>query len=249
MWGSLLVYAGLFFGLFGLGLVVRPIQWLGVGTRFHAHFVVAVGGLLTVLGLALPVSERRVVQAETRLDEFVPVWQFHEVHSLRIAAPPARVYGALRKVRADEIYLFRTLTWLRRLGRPLPPGILNAGSRESLIDVATHSSFLLLADSTPHELVIGTVVIAPPRARGRLSPRLFHDVLPSGFALAAMNFLVTPDGVGGSLVSTETRVFANSPATQRRFAVYWRFIYPGSALIRRMWLRAVQRRATNTGTR
>ncbi len=28
-----------------------------------------------------------------------------------------------------------------------------------------------------------------------------------------------------------------------RFAIYWRVIYPGSALIRRMWLDAIRRRA------
>ena len=65
-----------------------------------------------------------------------------------------------------------------------------------------------------------------------------------GFTLAAMNFLVLPDASGGSLPTTETRVFANAPAARRRFAAYWRAIYPGSALIRRMWLRAVERRAT-----
>jgi hypothetical protein len=32
-------------------------------------------------------------------------------------------------------------------------------------------------------------------------------------------------------------------AYRRVFAAYWRVIYPGSALIRRMWLRAVKRRA------
>lgn len=58
-----------------------------------------------------------------------------------------------------------------------------------------------------------------------------------------MNFLVTPDGPGRSVVSTETRVFANSPSARRRFAAYWRVIYPGSAIIRRMWLRAIERRA------
>ena len=61
-----------------------------------------------------------------------------------------------------------------------------------------------------------------------------------------MNFLVTPDGPNGSLVSTETRVFANSPAARRRFAAYWRVIYPGSAIIRRMWLRAIRQRATRS---
>ena len=58
-----------------------------------------------------------------------------------------------------------------------------------------------------------------------------------------MNFLVTPDGPDGSLVSTETRVFATSDDARRQFARYWRVIYPGSAIIRRMWLRAIARRA------
>jgi len=30
---------------------------------------------------------------------------------------------------------------------------------------------------------------------------------------------------------------------RRRFKVYWFFVHPGSALMRRMWLRAVKRRA------
>jgi len=38
-------------------------------------------------------------------------------------------------------------------------------------------------------------------------------------------------------------VFANSPSARRRFAAYWRVIYPGSAIVRRMWLRAIARRA------
>ena len=59
-----------------------------------------------------------------------------------------------------------------------------------------------------------------------------------------MNFVVTQDGASGSVVSTETRVYANSPSARRRFAAYWRVIYPGSAILRRMWLRAIQRRAT-----
>jgi hypothetical protein len=100
------------------------------------------------------------VHAGTRLDEFAPVWQFHEVHTLGISAPPERVFAAIRQVRADEIALFRTLTWIRRGGRPAPPGILNAGSTQ-------------------------------PRA------------------------------------------------------AYWRVIYPGSALIRRMWLRAIARRSAS----
>jgi hypothetical protein len=200
------------------------------------------GFALAFVGLVLPARESRVGHIGTHLDRFAPAWQFHEVHTMRVDAPPARVYEAIRQVRADEIALFRTLTWIRRGGRELPEGILNPGERASLIDVATRSGFIYLADDPPREMVIGTVIAAPKGTRGKLTPDVFRRTLPPGFTLASMNFVVRADGPG-SIVSTETRVFANSAAGRRRFAAYWRAIYPGSALIRRMWLRAIARRA------
>jgi len=38
--------------------------------------------------------------------------------------------------------------------------------------------------------------------------------------------------------------FSPTAPRRRRFAAYWRLIYPGSALIRRSWLRAIRQRAT-----
>jgi hypothetical protein len=244
MWGSLIVYSGVVIAMIGLGLCCKPSRRIRVNTSARAVAVAGAGGLLAGAGLILPAAESRVDQAETRLDEFAPVWQFREFHSIEVAAPPARVFDAIKRVRAHEIRLFRTLTWIRRAGRSLPPGILNAGDREPLLDVATSTGFVWLADDAPRELVIGTIVVAPPGARRAVTADMFRSALPPGFALAAMNFVVTPDGNGGSRVSTETRVFANSAAARRRFAAYWRVIYPGSALIRRMWLRAIERRAT-----
>jgi uncharacterized low-complexity protein len=51
------------------------------------------------------------------------------------------------------------------------------------------------------------------------------------FVLAAINFRVSASGPGVFLVSTETRVFATDASALRKFAAYWRVIYPGSALI------------------
>ena len=245
MIGSVIVYSGLIIALAGVVLLVKPIGRLRAWTRPRRLVVAGAGVLLVGVGLILPAFESRVVRVQTRLDEFAPAWQFREFHMIRVAAPPPRVFDAIKRVRADEIRLFRTLTWIRRVGQPLPPSILNAGSRESLIDVATKSGFVRLADDVPRELVIGTVISAPPGTQGTLTPQVFQRELPPGFVLATMNFAVAPDGPGGSIVSTETRVFANSPSACRRFAAYWRIIYPGSAIIRRMWLRAIQRRATS----
>jgi len=243
MLASSFVYVGLVIAVAGAIGVVKPIRRLGLPTRLRALAVGGAGAALMAIGLVLPVSESHVARAESRLDDYAPVWQFNEVHTRRIAAPPAEVYDAIKRVRADEIAFFRLLTWIRRGGRPLPESILNAGTRESLIAVALREGFVSLADDPPRELVVGTVVDAPPGTRGRLTPQVFQRTLPPGFSLATMNFRVTPDGANGSLVTTETRVFANSPSARRRFTAYWRLIYPGSAIIRMMWLRAIERRA------
>jgi hypothetical protein len=246
MFASAIVYSGLAIACTGVVLVVKPMGRLRVPTRRRALAIVAAGVAVAGAGLILPAPESRAGFVATRLDAFAPAWQFNEIHSIHIAAPPARVFDAIRQVRADEITFFRMLTWIRRAGRALPASILDAGGQESLIDLATRTGFVRLADDAPRELVIGTVVIAPPGKRGVLTPERFLKPFGPGFAVATMNFLVTPDEKGGSMVSTETRVFANSPQAKRRFAAYWRVIYPGSAIIRRMWLRAVEQRATRS---
>lgn len=217
-------------------------------SRRKVAIAVVLGLTIAIAWMAYPVREHRVTRVQTRLDEFMPVWQFDEHHTIDVAASPARTFAAMKAVTADEILLFRALTWIRRGGRPLPESILNAGKDKPLIDVATRSGFVKLAEEVPRELVIGTVVKRPAGSRVALGEEVFRKPLPPGFAIAAMNFLVTPNGSGGSTVSTETRVFANNDAARRGFARYWRVIYPGSALIRRMWLRAIKRRATAQAT-
>jgi hypothetical protein len=243
MLGSALVYLSLAVACAGTVALIRPLAPGFLATRTRGIIVIGIGLAGAAAALLLPAFESRVPAAATRLDEFVPAWQFREIHTMRIAAAPARAFDAIRQVRADEIVLFRALTWIRRGGRALPPGILNAGSDEGLIAVAVKGGFITLADDAPREIVIGTVVAGPPGARGPLTPAVIKAP-PQGFAIAAMNFIVTPDGPNASIVSTETRVFATSAGARRRFAAYWRVIYPGSALIRRMWLRAIARRAT-----
>jgi hypothetical protein len=208
--------------------------------------MVAAGGLvLTIIALALPAPTQRVTTPITKLDEWMPAWQFNETHIVHVAAPPEKVFAAIRAVRPDEIRFFRTLIAIRRCGRPVPESIMNAPAEKPLLDVATETTFIYLADEPPRELVVGTVIAAPPkvRASGKLTPEMFQKTLPPGVALATMNFLVTPDEHDGSIVSSETRVYANDASAVRRFAVYWRIIYPGSDIIRRSWLRAIKLRA------
>lgn len=182
--------------------------------------------------------------SSTALDRVAPSYQFNELHRTTVRATPGRAYRAIKDVTASEILFFRELTWLRRLGRRGPESILNVPQHRSILDVATRTTFITLADS-PREIVVGTVVTSPPGARARpLSAEEFGALAARpGHALATMNFVVTPRADGLCDVSTETRVYATDEGARRRFAAYWRLINLGSALIRVMWLRAIKRRA------
>ncbi len=179
----------------------------------------------------------------TALDRVLPEYQFHEFHARKIHATPERIYASIKAVTADEIRFFRALTWIRRFGRPLPPSILSAPKGLGLLDLATRTTFVTLADG-PDEILVGTVVMRPP---GEPRPRTADEFLAlrqrRGFALAVMNFAIGRIDNGTSVVSTETRVYATNASVRRRFAAYWFVIHGGSALIRRMWLQGIQRRA------
>ena len=90
---------------------------------------------------------------------------------------------------------------------------------------------------------MGTVVIAPRDMKRPATPEQFKGLAAPGVAKAVMSFRIEPDGEGTWLVSTETRVHATDASARRRFARYWFLIRPGSGFIRRMWLRAIKRRA------
>ena len=108
--------------------------------------------------------------------------------------------------------------------------------------MATRTGFLLLAIDPDRELLVGTAVLAPEdwRPKQQVLPEDFKIIDQEGFALATMNFLIQETGPESCVLSTETRVYATDPASLRKFARYWRMIYPGSAVIRRMWLRAIR---------
>jgi len=245
MLDSYFVYLGFVLAVAGLVSLLRPLRLLYIRTRRLALAVVVFGILMSVATALIPYGEHRPATAGTKLDEWMPRWQVGEKHAIEIAASPDKVFAAIHAVRADEIFLFRTLIAIRRCGTTGQESILNPPEEQPLLDVATRTSFILLTDDAPREIVVGTVIAAPREARatGKLEPDLFRKNLRPGVALAAMNFLVAPNDRAGSTVTTETRIYANTPAVLRRFGVYWRIIHPGSDLIRRMWLRAIAQRA------
>ena len=253
MFPAMVVYLGLITMFVGGVSVLKPLKFMAIDSRWHALAVMAAGLAVIIIGASLPSKEIRVTPPRTQLDQFVPAYQFNEFHSVRIAAPKDKVYTALKQVTAEEILFFQTLVWLRRLGRAGPENILNPAPNTPLLEVATKTSFILLAEEPNQEIAFGTLVAAPRgwRPRGERTPEAFKALLASqqpGFVLAAMNFRLEDCDTTASqsgpctLLTTETRVYATDATSRRAFARYWRVIYPGSSLIRRMWLRAIKKR-------
>jgi hypothetical protein len=239
------VYSGLLLAFVGMVSVAKPLKFLGVRTRLAGAGILLLGVLVAATGAALPAPLLALPGEHAHLDEFVPACQFREVHSIRIHAPTDAVFRAVRSVTAREIRFFRFLTWIRspRLTRAGREDILAAPADKPILDVALRSGFVLLADDPSRELVFGTILCGRLPGVTRLRAGDFLELDRPGFCKVAMNFRLRDEGGGSVRLSTETRVLALDPSARRRFAVYWRVISPGSALIRRMWLEAIRRRA------
>ena len=175
------------------------------------------------------------------LDRLLPDFDVHEVHSILVRARPLVVHRALFEVTANEVWLFRALMTLRGLGAPAADG------SRPLVEGAQAGGFAILVDEPGRELVLGVMgrfwqlrqrSIQPIR-----SPADFTAFAEPGFARAAMNFLIEPVDGDTCRVTTETRVLATDARARRAFRAYWTLVHPGSAFIRRMWLRAIRRRA------
>jgi hypothetical protein len=250
---SVLLYAGLALLALGSASIVRPPGVLGIATRLQALAVFGLGLVAAAAALLVPPPAARAhARRPARLDEFVPEFQFEEFHERGVRATPERVFRAIHEVPAGAIRLFRLLTWIRRPRLPwttTPESILNPPANEPILETALRSGFVLLAEEKDREIVLGTLATRPRDSRIALSDdpagaaRRFAALSAPGYAKAAMNFRVEPGPDGSCRLTTETRIFATDPETAHAFSVYWRFVYPGSALLRVTWLRAIAARA------
>jgi hypothetical protein len=160
------------------------------------------------------------------LSDVLPRWDVRKRHSIDLAAPPERVWRALNETTLGDMPLARLLFRLR--GLPTAPD-------RALLDL---EGFQRLAEEPGRELVVGGVGrpwIPTARPRRDADVRTFAE---PGYAKMALN--VTYDGHS---LATETRVQLTDPRSRRWFKLYWLVVGPFSALIRRIWLRAIARRA------
>jgi hypothetical protein len=175
---------------------------------------------------------------DTLLDEVMPAYDVRETHSLWVAAEPEAAYEAVRGVSAREVRLFGPLMLLRtfgRSGRVLDP-------QAPLLGQMLKVGFIPLGERPAEELVVGAIGhFWSPFGNTPQVVEDFASFAEPGYAKAALNFRVTPEG-SGSRITTETRIVGTDAEATRKFRRYWLLIRLGSGAIRRSWLKAIRRR-------
>ncbi len=243
---SYAAWAGILLALLALVSLAKPQRWLGIPTRSRAAICLGFGGAMTCTALAWPA---RVHHRSTDgpgplpLDAYLPDYQSVEYHEARTRASLASVRAAARQVSLADMPGARLLMGLRNLAS----GRLESASTETpLLDVMTGpgSPFIIL-DTRPEGIVLG--MVGRPWAADRSphvnSPDEFRAFSSAGHVRVVFDLRAAQDGAGEVRLSTETRILGNDVEARRLFAGYWRLIYPGSAIIRRVWLDAIIARA------
>jgi hypothetical protein len=172
------------------------------------------------------------------LDEVMPQYDVHEVHSLWVPGEPPAAYDAVLAVQAREVRLFSPLMRLRTFGRL--GHVFDA--RAPLLAEMVKIGFIPLGERPGEEVVVGAIGRFWSLLGNR--PQAVEDFLAfeePGYAKAALNFRVVPEGAG-TRITTETRVIGTDGGATRKFRRYWFLIRLGSGAIRRSWLKAIRRR-------
>lgn len=184
------------------------------------------------------------------IDNYLPDFHYHEVHSITIQATPERVFNAILELRPSEMSLL--VSWMLKL-RDLPGRLF--GRQHTVLDerpLLTQlfaEDFILLEKQENTEIVFGTIgqfwKISPSAVRVP-DPAAFIAFHDTDFVKTAANMRLSAQPVG-ILLTTETRIWAPDEETRKKFARYWLLIATGSAVIRRLWLRGIRRKAESSG--
>jgi hypothetical protein len=240
---SYFFWIGIVLTLIGLISLIRPLRFLLVFNRKIAVAVCCCGLFLSSIVLLWPVPLLHSEGSRQHIDTLMPDYSFREYHEVRVQASPNQVMQAMHQVSKSDIPTVRFLLRLRAL----------AGGKREDIDHSRQEKPHPESQSTQdngffsdtNEFASGMIMKtwASANPPPMTTAEQFISFKDSGYVKVAFNFYVKSLGNGKTLLSSETRIHANDDKARRIFGRYWRIIYPGSAITRRVWLDAVAARA------
>ncbi len=180
-------------------------------------------------------------QDRSRIDEFLPNYDFCAAYEIRIDAPTSVVYECLLRSDFSELWLVRVLMTLRS-GKRLPRNRVPSDLRRRL----QGTGFVMLAEAPGDELVIGVAGQFWRPDGGRcldLTADEFAGFSRPGYAKVAWNFKLLAESPESTLLSTETRIKCFGQAALWKFRIYWSLVGPFSGLMRKAILKQIKTEA------
>ena len=180
-------------------------------------------------------------EEHSRIDQFLPAYDFSASYDIRIHAPPAEVYECLLWVDFNDLWLVRFLETVRTAKR-IPRSRVPRDLHQRL----QGTGFVMLAEVPNAELIMGIAGRFWRPDGGRcmdLTADDFVGFVRPGFAKVAWNFMLRRDSPESTVLSTETRIKCFGQGAFWRFGIYWSLISPFSGLIRKAMLQRVKTEA------
>ena len=190
---------------------------------------------------------RRTPDADPLLERFMPRYDVVERHAIRVNAEPGTTFAALCGVDFRRSLVIRAIFKARELLMGAEP---DDGARpRGLLPLTKSLGWGVLAEEAGREIVMGAVT-QPWHADvvfRAVPPEAFAPFAEPDFVKIVWNVRADPDGHGGSIARTETRVMATDAGARSKFRRYWWRVAPGTMLIRWIALRLARADAEHAG--
>jgi hypothetical protein len=176
--------------------------------------------------------------ADPLLDSFVPAFEVHDRHAIRVDAPADVVLDAAKAMELEDSRIVRAIFKLRE---KLLRGTRAPERPRGMYDGMQVLGWGVLAE-TAHEVVFGAVTKpweANPVFRP-LPPAEFAAFAEPDFVKIAWTLRADPAPGGGAVFRTETRAAATDARARAKFRRYWTMLAPGIIVIRMAMLPALR---------
>lgn len=170
----------------------------------------------------------------SKLDIVMPNWYNREIHKINIPIIQGDIMNVVENLTWSDVSFFRmTINFLSFKNKKK--------SDEKILDLFTKSDlYKIIHRSTEELILVGVLPLADKSYKLKIDKndlRGFQLMERPKTVKVAMNFLYR-DGV----LSTETRNLPTGQLATVLFTMYWTFIRIGSGLIRKSWLKGVNKK-------
>lgn len=247
---SYFFWMGVILTITGAISLVYPLAFLFISTRISAIVVVLVGLVISAVSLLFPVKIRHSRTTDQILDSLLPDFSFNEYHEVSIQASPEKIKQVLQVIGVKDIPAARLLMKIRGIADEevdLSDRASNNSVGSDTISTPDFNFFVVAPDEWITVMILKSVIVsnnankpAPPEIS---TLEQFVSFNEPGYVKVAVNFRFNRITDKETMLTTETRNNGITRKDNRTFGYYWRIIYPGSAIIRRVWLDTVKKKA------